>query len=124
MHGIGGVFFRARDPKALARWYETTSASTLRQVITRPGRGSSTPDRPCSSQFPHVTNYFGRAEQAWMINFRVRDLNAMVAQLQAAGIEVERDPKEYPNGRFARLHDLEGNPIELWEPVGQDAPPD
>jgi len=52
-----------------------------------------------------------------MINFRVRDLNAMVAQLRAAGIAVVLDPQSYPNGRFARLHDPEGNPIELWEPV-------
>jgi glyoxylase I family protein len=51
-----------------------------------------------------------------MINFRVRDLDAMVAQLTRAGIPVKVDPQVYPNGRFARLHDPEGNPIELWEP--------
>ena len=51
-----------------------------------------------------------------MINFRVRDLDAMVGQLRAARIDVLVDPAEYPNGRFARLHDPEGNPIELWEP--------
>jgi glyoxylase I family protein len=48
-------------------------------------------------------------------------LGAMVAQLQAAGISVEIDPEPYPNGRFARLHDPEGNPIEIWEPAGRDA---
>jgi glyoxylase I family protein len=52
-----------------------------------------------------------------MINFRVRDLDAMVAQLREAGIAVEIDAERYPNGRFARLHDPEGNPIELWEPI-------
>jgi glyoxylase I family protein len=46
----------------------------------------------------------------------------MVTQLQAAGIEVTVDPEAYPNGRFARLHDPEGNPVELWEPQGRDAP--
>jgi predicted enzyme related to lactoylglutathione lyase len=51
-----------------------------------------------------------------MINFRVRDLDAMVKQLRAAGISITVDPKNYPNGRFARLYDLEGNPVELWEP--------
>jgi predicted enzyme related to lactoylglutathione lyase len=51
-----------------------------------------------------------------MINFRVRDLDAMVAQLRRAGVEVEVDPQAYPNGRFARLKDPEGNPIQLWEP--------
>ena len=51
-----------------------------------------------------------------MLNFRVPDLDAMVAQLRAAGVEVTPDPETYPNGRFARLSDPEGNPIELWEP--------
>jgi predicted enzyme related to lactoylglutathione lyase len=50
-----------------------------------------------------------------MVNFRVRDLDRMVAQLRDAGISVEIDPQDYPNGRFARLHDPEGNPIELWQ---------
>jgi hypothetical protein len=56
-----------------------------------------------------------------MINFRVRDLDAIALELQAAGIAVELDPQHYPNGRFARLHDPEGNPIELWQPAGPDA---
>jgi glyoxylase I family protein len=56
-----------------------------------------------------------------MINFRVANLDAMAAQLRAAGISVEIDSDRYPNGRFARLHDPEGNPIELWEPAGRDA---
>ena len=54
-----------------------------------------------------------------MVNFRVRDLDKMAAQLQAAGIAVKIDPQSYPNGRFARLHDPEGNPIELWQPKAQ-----
>ena len=66
--------------------------------------------------FPEDTDYFRRADKAWMINFRVRDLDAMLAQLRAAGIVVE-DPADYPNiGRFARLSDPEDNQIELWEP--------
>ncbi len=64
--------------------------------------------------FPADSDYFAR-EQRWMINFRVRNLGAMVKQLQAAGVAVKVDPEEYPNGRFARVHDPEGNPIELWE---------
>jgi predicted enzyme related to lactoylglutathione lyase len=52
-----------------------------------------------------------------MVNFRVRGLNAMAAQLQAAGIAVQIDSTIYPNGRFARLNDPEGNPIELWQPA-------
>jgi glyoxylase I family protein len=56
-----------------------------------------------------------------MINFGVRDMDAMVAQLRAGGIEVTVDPETYPNGRFARLYDPEGNPVELWEPKSPEA---
>lgn len=66
--------------------------------------------------FSADTKYFGRPTQQWMINFRVRDLDAMAAQLKRAGIAIEVDPQMYPNGRFARLADPEGNPIQLWEP--------
>jgi glyoxylase I family protein len=67
---------------------------------------------------PIDTKYFGSPQQPWMVNFRVRNLDAMVAQLRRAGIAVDIDPEKYPNGRFARLYDPEGNPIELWEPAG------
>jgi len=63
-----------------------------------------------------VGEYFGKETQSWMINFRVHDLSKMVRQLRKAGVDVSMDEKEYPNGEFARLHDPEGNPIELWEP--------
>jgi glyoxylase I family protein len=65
--------------------------------------------------FAQDSDYFGRAEQQWMINLRVRDLDAMVEQLRVANINVSIDPQQYPNGRFAQLHDPEGNPIELWQ---------
>jgi predicted enzyme related to lactoylglutathione lyase len=69
------------------------------------------------SPFPMDTGYFGSQQQAFMVNFRVRSMDAMVAQLQKANIAVKVDPVTYPYGRFARLHDPEGNPIELWEPA-------
>jgi glyoxylase I family protein len=71
--------------------------------------------------FPETTTYFGDAGKVWMINFRVGNLDAMAAQLRAAGISVEIDAQMCPNVRFARLYDPEGNPIELWEPAGRDA---
>jgi predicted enzyme related to lactoylglutathione lyase len=55
-----------------------------------------------------------------MINFRVRELDKMVAQLQAKGVAVKVDPETYPNGRFARINDPEGNPLQLWQPGGKD----
>ncbi|WP_367648179.1 VOC family protein [Ruegeria arenilitoris] len=64
-----------------------------------------------------MTEYFGRADQQWMINFRVDDLAALIAQLEAAGFTVEtRAEWDSEVGKFARIHDPEGNPIELWQP--------
>ena len=114
--GIGGLFFRAHDPKGLARWYQQHLGISL----TPTGPDDSVWEQeagPTSfSPFPETTKYFGDPQKVWMVNFRVRDLDKMAAQLQAAGIEVKVDPESYPGiGRFARLHDPEGNPIELWQ---------
>lgn len=114
--GIGGVFFRAKEPQALAEWYERHLgiARVPTNYETQPWMQLAGPT--VFAPFASRTNYFGRPEQQWMVNFRVRDLDAMVQQLRTAGIEVKVDSTAYPNGRFARLHDPEGNPIELWEP--------
>jgi predicted enzyme related to lactoylglutathione lyase len=119
--GIGGVFFRARDPEALAAWYETHLG--IRRVGERYEDGSWWQDEGPTvfAPFAADTEKFGRPEQAWMLNLRVRDLDAMVAQLRAAGIAVEVDPRLHPNGRFAHTADPEGNPIELWQAGGTDA---
>jgi len=114
--GIGGLFFRAKNPDALARWYQKhlgidpVPSEYGKKAWTQ--RGGSTAFAP----FEKNTRYFGRRAQQWMVNFRVMNLNAMVKQLRAAKIKVKVDPEKYPNGRFARIHDPEGNPIELWEP--------
>nr|WP_277602456.1 VOC family protein [Parahaliea mediterranea] len=115
--GIGGLFFRAKDPDALSRWYEAHLG-----VLPVPASYDQAPWQQAAgptvfAPFARDTEYFGRAAQAWMVNFRVRDLDAMIQQLRSAGIEVVPDQEQYPNGRFARLHDPEGNPIELWEPA-------
>ena len=108
--GIGGVFFRSRDPKKLAQWYQLNLGIDPQVWQQDAGPTAFTP-------FKMDTDYFGSKQQAWMLNFRVRSLDAMVAQLQKADIEVKVDPENYSYGRFARLHDPEGNPIELWEPA-------
>ena len=115
--GIGGVFFRSSDPERIANWYEThlgiaVVPTTYEQEPWRQEAGPTV-----FAPFKKDTPYFGRPEQAWMINFRVRSLDAIVEQLRAAGIDVTVVPESYPNGRFARLCDPEGNPIELWEPI-------
>jgi len=114
--GIGGLFFRAHDPKALGNWYQ----QHLGIALTPTSEGATVWHQEAGpttfSPFPETTKYFGNPNKVWMVNFRVHDLDKMVAQLRTAGIEV-KDPESYPNvGRFARLHDPEGNPIELWQP--------
>ena len=115
--GIGGLFFRSRDPKQLAQWYQLHLGIDPVPTDYNHTGWQQAAGPTAFAPFPLDTDYFGSQQQAWMINFRVRSLDAMVAQLRKANIEVKVDPEKYPNGRFARLHDLEGNPIELWEPV-------
>jgi predicted enzyme related to lactoylglutathione lyase len=115
--GIGGFFFRARDPEALNRWYgEHLGVVPLdSRTYEDPGwfqdRGETVFSAiAADSEMP------GPAERTWAINFRVDDLDGVVARLRAAGIEVEPHAEEYPNGRFAELADPEGNRVQLWEP--------
>jgi predicted enzyme related to lactoylglutathione lyase len=119
--GIGGFFFRARDPGALGQWYRDHLGVTLvpSNYDDLPWQQEAGPT--AFAPFPEATTYFGDAGKVWMINFRVHNLDAMVAQLRAADVAVEIDPQQYPNGRFARVYDPEGNPIELWEPAERDA---
>ena len=114
VQGIGGVFFRARAPEALGAWYAEHLGVDLSQGAWMAGGGPTV-----LAPFAQDTDYFSRPTQQWMINFRVRDLEALLAQLRAAGIEIIEDPAWNSEiGRFARIHDPEGNPIELWEPRG------
>ncbi|BCX47643.1 glyoxalase [Haloferula helveola] len=117
--GIGGFFFASDDPEALAEWYERHLG------IRKPGKeyadGSWWQDEGPTVFGAHARDAGGGGkDRSWSINFRVRDLDAMVAQLRAAGITVEVESTVYPNGRFAHLKDPDGNGIELWEPDGTD----
>ena len=114
--GIGGLFFRADDRKALARWYQQHLGVSLTPTSYEESPWQQEAGSTVFAPFPETSKYFGDAQKVWMLNFRVRDLDKMAAQLQAAGIAVKIDPQSYPNGRFARVHDPEGNPIELWQP--------
>ena len=116
VQGIGGFFFRARDPQALATWYRNQLGvdPTPTSYDQQPWHQEAGPT--VVAPFTADTDYFGRKEQTWMLNFRVRNLDAMVEQLRKAGIAVEVDLETYPNGRFVRLADPETNPIQLWQP--------
>lgn len=114
--GIGGLFFRSQDPAALAKWYEDNLGVSVVPSTYEESPWTQEAGPTVFAPFASDTSYFGDIDQVWMVNFRVRDLEAMAAQLRASGITVEVDKEIYPNGRFARIHDPDGNPIELWEP--------
>lgn len=107
--GIGGVFFRARDPDALSAWYQTH--------LGVPGFWEQRAGMTVFQPFKADTDYFP-ADRQWMINLRVDDLSALLDQLAAGGVEAETRPEwDTPEaGRFARIYDPEGNAIELWQP--------
>ncbi len=111
------MFFRARDPEKLALWYMEHLGIALTPSDYNESSWQQEAGPAVFAPFPETTNYFGISSQQWMVNFRVRNLDAIVKQLQEAGIAVHIDPAIYPNGRFARLNDPEGNPIELWQPA-------
>lgn len=113
--GIGGVFLRARDAPALGAWYAEHLGIELTEWgghIFQAGSG----DLTVWSVFPAETEYFGRAEQQSMVNYRVGDLDEMLEQLQAGGAVVDDRVQEDENGRFGWATDPEGNRFELWEP--------
>ena len=114
--GIGGVFFKARDPKALAAWYREHLGVPAEAGQTHGVFTAAAGDRAVWAVFPADTTYFGPSPASLMVNFRVRNLDAMLAQLRAAGAQVEERVEEYDYGRFGWAADPEGNRFELWEP--------
>lgn len=110
--GIGGFFFRSDDPNALSEWYKIHLGVGSDSFIWHQSEGPTV-----FAPFAKSTDYFSTDKQ-WMLNFRVTELDALLVKLEAAGVEVIKNPDwDTPEtGRFARIHDLEGNPIELWEP--------
>ena len=112
--GNVGFFFRASDPQALAAWYRTYFGLTSPEEAVWQQQAGPTVFMP----FAADTDYFA-ADKQFMINLRVDDLDALLADLRGAGIEVLTDPSwDSPEtGRFARVHDPEGNAIEIWQPA-------
>ena len=113
--GIGGVFLKARDPKALMEWYAANLGITQ-------DYGSLVFDGPASlgmtlfTHFAADTDYFGEGPQQFMVNLRVDDLDALLSQLSAAGVRIDPKRDDAPYGRFAWIWDPEGNRVELWQP--------
>ena len=113
--GIGGVFFKARDPAALAAWYR----EHLGVPVAAEGTHAVFADKQANtiwSTFPADTNYFTPSTAPFMLNYRVADLEAMLAQLRAAGAAVDDRVEESEFGKFGWATDPEGNRFELWQP--------
>ena len=108
--GIGGLFFRAQDPDALKQWY----CEHLGVGCGDYGMWEQQAGTTVFSPFAADTDYFP-ADKQWMINLRVEGLDELVARLRQAGVDVPKVDDMECVGRFARIHDPEGNPIELWE---------
>jgi predicted enzyme related to lactoylglutathione lyase len=115
--GIGGVFVRSRDPNALGRWYrENLGIDVVSGEVDETWWQEAGPT--VWAPFAADTDYFGRREQGWMMNYRVRDLDAMLAQLRDAGADVDERVEVMEGvGRFGWGTDPEGNRFELWEPA-------
>lgn len=113
--GFGGFFFRTKDPEALGLWYRDHLGidPAPQNEADLPWMTEAGPT--VFSPFAADTGYFA-ADKAFMLNFRVADLDAMVAQLETAGIDILHREEMEGVGRFAHLRDPEGTPIELWQP--------
>jgi predicted enzyme related to lactoylglutathione lyase len=110
--GIGGVFLRAKDPAALGRWY----ADALGLAADEHGMWSPGTEPAVFATFDTETDYLGSREQRIMLNFRVADLDAMLAQLRGLGAAVDDEVQEMEGvGRFGWVIDPEGNRVELWQ---------
>jgi predicted enzyme related to lactoylglutathione lyase len=126
--GIGGIFLRARDPKALSAWY----VQHLGIVLSDYGGATflwsdevpATTGMTTWSLFPADTKYFGpgteAGPQAAMVNYRVDDLDGLLEQLKSAGVTIDPKREDASYGRFAWIVDPEGNRIELWQPLADE----
>lgn len=123
--GIGGIFFKARDPKALGAWYKAHLGIDVQDWggAAFQWKGEGNPDGTGTtvwSPFAADTKYFEPGSASFMINYRVADLHALLATLRAEGVQVEDKVQESEYGKFGWIVDPEGNKIELWEaPAGQ-----
>ena len=118
--GIGGIFFKANDPKALAAWYSEHLGIVLSNfggsVLRWPDDTADDGGLTVWAVAASTTQWFAQSEASFMVNYRVDDLEALLAQLRAAGVEVLDGPQTHENGKFAWILDPERNKVELWEP--------
>ncbi len=118
--GLGGIFFKSKDPAALKAWYEKNLGMRMVQSGTNfewyQGTDSTKKGFTLWAPFKETTKYFGPSEKQFMINYRVEALDALLVKLKAAGILPTDSVERVSYGSFVHLMDPEGNKIELWEP--------
>ena len=128
MTGIGGIFFKAKDPQELSRWYRQhlgiAVEGNMALFTWRGGKDGKVQGHTVWSIFPADTKYFGEDGAAFMVNYRVKDLDRVLAALHAEGVNVARKVERSEYGRFGWITDPEGNRIELWEPPKRDRAPE
>jgi len=118
--GIGGIFFKCKDPNKMNEWYKTHLGFDTTQYGTSfEWRQLEDPTKTGTTQwspFAETTKYFEPSTKDFMINYRVDNLEALVAQLKSEGVTIVDEIESYDYGKFVHIVDVEGNKIELWEP--------
>ena len=119
--GIGGIFFKCKDPKQMKEWYKTHlgldtndwgATFEWKEASDSTKNGSTT-----WSPFAEATKYFEPSTKDFMINYIVTDLEALVEELKKEGVTIVDKIETYDYGKFVHIIDIEGNKIELWEPI-------
>lgn len=118
--GIGGVFFKARDPKALTAWYAKHLGFKIEEwggsILKWSEDTANDKGLTVWNLAEQEGTWFSPSKSSFMINYRIDDMDGMLRQLSAAGISVVKGPEQAENGKFAWILDPEGNKVELWEP--------
>ena len=118
--GIGGIFFKCKDPAKMNEWYKTHLGFDTSEYGTKfewqQAAGSVGEGYTLWSPFPEKTKYFEPSSRDFMINYRVDDLEALVRQLKTEGVKFLDEIESSEYGKFVHILDIEGNKVELWEP--------
>lgn len=118
--GIGGIFFKARDPEKMSAWYREHLGlpveNNVAELISPAADPTNHTKRTVWSLFAADTDYFGSGPQPFMINYRVANLDKLLEQLRSQGVKIE-GAENFDYGKFAWITDPEGNRLELWEPI-------
>ena len=123
--GIGGIFFKSRnDPAILARWYQKNLGMPLEEfggaILRWPADTASDGGLTVWHLAEKESDWFSPGDASFMVNYRVDNLDEMLTQLRASGVDIVQGPESHENGKFAWILDPEGNKVELWEPMRWD----